>query len=477
MGIDKDIIVAVELGSTAIRAVAGRRELDGTMHVLAVAQESDAYAIHRGAVDNIDRTTQAIQNVTRKLSDRLDMQVTKAYVGLGGQSLHTALNPIVYPQTQKSIITDAVIQRIDDMNRAQQYPNMEILQAVPQEYSIDNRNGVTTPVGMEAEIIKATFVNVLANSRRRDSIEQCVERAGLRLAEEDLLIAPLCLAQKLLTDSERRAGCALVDIGAETTTVSVYTKDTLRHMVVIPLGGNNATADIVLSGAETDEAENLKRKYGTAYCPDPKEGEESGDVMLKLSYDRSISKLTLMGIVEARYQEIIANVWEHIRPYCNNQFSSIIFTGGGSRMAELSTAFSKYTNTPKLVRVHKGVPSGITFASDCGAVDKDSLGTLLSLLLCGKESCVMEKSQTTSGELFPDEELDETPAGSGTEESVQQTEAADAPVQQEQDGKQTVVTEQKPRKKHGSLADKFRRAFGAFKGMLEEESDEERGNE
>lgn len=470
MGTEKDIIVAVELGSSAIRAVAGRRELDGTMHVLAVAQETDACAIRRGVVDNIDRTAQALQNVLRKLSEHLDMQVTQVYVGLGGQSLRTAVNPVVYPLAQKAIVTDSVIQRIDDMNRAQQYPNMEILEAVPQEYSTDSRSGITTPVGMEAEILRAKFVNVLSNVRLMDRIRQSFERAGIRIAEDELLISPLCLSRHLLTESERRAGCALVDIGAETTTVAIYTRDTLRHLVVIPLGGNNATADIVLSGADADEAEELKRSYGTAYCPDPKEGGDFSDAMLSLSYERSISKSSLMGIVEARYQEIIANVWEHIRPYCTNQLSSIVFTGGGSHISDLTSAFTRFTNTPKLVRVHKGIPAGVSFASDCGVVNKDTLGTLLSLLLSGKEACVTEKTKIETNTLFPDEETDQTDdADSKADDSLSHTHTIDdessATDSSSDEGQEGSA------KKKKSIADRVRRAFGVFKGMLEEEEE------
>ena len=110
---------------------------------------------------------------------------------------------------------------------------MEILEAGPQEYSTDSRSGITTPVGMEAEILRAKFVNVLSNVRLMDRIRQSFERAGIRIAEDELLISPLCLSRHLLTESERRAGCALVDIGAETTTVAVYMRDTLRHLVVL----------------------------------------------------------------------------------------------------------------------------------------------------------------------------------------------------------------------------------------------------
>lgn len=468
MGTEKDIIVAVELGSAAIRAIAGRRELDGNMHVLAVARKSDEYAIRRGVVDNINRTAQTLQDVTRQLGESLDMQVARVYVGLGGQSLHTVLNPIDYPMDQKTIITDEIIQRIDDMNRAQQYPNMDILQAEPQEYRIDSRGGVTTPVGMEAKNIKATFLNVLADVRLRANIESSVEGAGLRLAEDDILISPLALGRHLLSDQERKSGCALVDIGAATTTVIVYSRNTLRHLVVIPLGGDNATADIVRFGAQAEDAESLKRKYGTAYCQEPREGEASDDEMLNLSYDRSVSKRQLKEIVEGRYQEIIANVWEHVRPYCDNQFSSIIFTGAGSRIPDLADAFVKYTKTSKLVRVHRGLPAGIVLDAGCGSSDKDCLDTLYSLLLSGRETCVTSKPQSVSqNELFPEEEEQNVPENA--DEGRQDEAGKQAPT----DEPEKPAEPMEKKKKRGGLGSKLRRALNVFKGMLEEESDGE----
>lgn len=463
MGTEKDIIVAVELGSSAIRAIAGRRELDGNVHVLAMTRKSDEYAIRRGVVDNINRTAQTLQEVTRQLGERLDAQVAKVYVGLGGQSLHTVLNSIDYPMDQKSLITDETIQRIADMNRAQVYPDMDILQAEPQEYRLDTRGGVTTPVGMEARDIRATFLNVLARTRLRNNVESSIEAAGLRLAEEDMLIAPLMQAHWLLTEQERKSGCALVDIGAATTTVSVYSRNTLRHLVVIPLGSANVTADIVRFGAQPDDAESLKLKFGTAYCQEPRDGEAGDNEMLNLSYDRSVSKRQLKEIVEARYQEIIANVWEHVRPYCDNQFACIVFTGGGSRVSDLVDAFVQYTKTSKLVRVHKGLPAGIMLDPGCGIDDRECLDTLYSLLLSGKESCMVAKPESDPIlELFPEEEEVEQTTEEGSEVTGE-TETTDS------EESHTDTPEPAPTpKKHTSIGSRLRKALDVFRGMLEE---------
>ena len=255
-----------------------------------------------------------------------------------------------------------------------------------------------------------------------------------------------------------------MDIGAATTTIIVYSRNTLRHLVVIPLGSDNATADIVRFGAQSEDAESLKLKFGTAYCQEPREGEGGDDEMLNLSYDRSVSKRQLKEIVEARYQEIIANVWEHVNPYCDNQFAGIVFTGAGSRIADLAEGFTKYTKTSKLVRVHRGLPAGIVLDPGCGASDKDSFDTLYSLLLSGKEVCVSEKPKDTGENvLFPDDEDGQEPLQQGAEQPHEAE-----PVAKPAEPVEPVEPE-KPKQKRASLGSKLRRAFGVFKGMLEEE--------
>ena len=356
MGAEKDIIVAVELGSTAIRAIAGKREPDGTMRILAIAQEETTDSIRKGLVDNIDKTTRAISHVVKKINEELGIFVTRVFVGLSGQSLRTMENKVPYQFAEKTIITNDVIDQLKEINNDVVYPQAKIHDVIPQEYRIGNRN-VQDPVGMQCEHIEARFINVVARTGVSDNIERCIKNAGLEMA--DLFISPICLADCLLSANEKRSGCALVDMGADTTTISVYYSNILRHLVVIPLGGNNVTTDITTKSIEQGEAEQLKLKYGTAWHENE---EEPNKNKIQISFDRTITEDELSNIIEARYEEIIVNIWAHIEPYKDKLLSGILLTGGASKAKNLTKAIKECTHFDKQIRLAKGLPLNITLA-------------------------------------------------------------------------------------------------------------------
>ena len=296
MGAEKDIIIAVELASTAIRAIAGKREPDGSMQVLAFAQEESPNTIRKGVIDNIDKTTQALSRVVARLGEKLNVRVNSIYVGLGGQSLRSVHNRVLLQFDGLELLSHKTIDKMRDTNSGVVYPNAEIKEVVPQEFTIGSRS-VIDPVGMQAEAIEANFVNIIARTTLEENIRKCVTAAGLEVQE--VLISTLCLANALLTPNEKRSGCALVDMGADTTTVSVYVNNILRHLCVIPLGGSNVTSDITSLKVEAEEAEELKKKYGTAYRSD---SEDKTGQKISLSFGRTEDEEKLQEIVEARYE-------------------------------------------------------------------------------------------------------------------------------------------------------------------------------
>ena len=387
MGAEKDIIIAVELASTAIRAIAGKREPDGSMQVLAFAQEDSPNTIRKGIIDNIDKTTQALSRVIAKLSDKLGVKVNSIYVGLGGQSLRSVHNRVLLQFDGLELLSHKTIDKMRDTNSGVVYPNAEIKEVVPQEFTIGSRS-IVDPVGMQAEMLEANFVNIVARPTLEENIRKCVNGAGLEVQE--LLIAPLCEANALLSPNEKRSGCALVDMGADTTTVSVYSNNILRHLCVIPLGGSNVTSDITSLKVEAEEAEELKKKYGTAYRSDndDKTGEK-----VNLSFDRTEEVERLQEIVEARYEEIIANVYHHIEAYKDKLLSGIIVTGGAARIPDLLQAFARQTGGNIGVKIVKGHPENVTVSFGIQITDHDRLNTLYSLLLAGKENCVGEAAK------------------------------------------------------------------------------------
>lgn len=414
MGAEKDIIIAVELASTAIRAIAGKREPDGSMQVLAFAQEESPNTIRKGIIDNIDKTTQALTRVVAKLNEKLGVKVNSVYVGLGGQSLRSVHNRVLLQFDGLELLSHKTIDKMCDTNSGVVYPNAEIKEVVPQEFTIGSRS-VVDPVGMQAEMIEANFINIIARNTLEENIRKCINAAGLEVQE--ILISPLCQANTLLTPNEKRSGCALVDMGADTTTVSVYVNNILRHLCVIPLGGSNVTSDITSLKVEAEEAEELKKKYGTAFRPD---NEDKTGQKISLSFDRTEDEEKLQEIVEARYEEIVANVWHHISPYKDKMLSGIVLTGGAARIPDLPQAFARQTGGELNLRIAKGLPENVTISFGVQVGEPDRLYTLYALLLEGKENCVGEESKAPAQDTFdfePKEEEPEVKAEQETEES------------------------------------------------------------
>lgn len=394
MGAEKDIIIAVELASTAIRAIAGKREPDGSMQVLAFAQEESSNTIRKGIIDNIDKTTQALSHVIGKLNDKLGVKVNSIYVGLSGQSLRSVHNRVLLQFDGLELLSHKTIDKMRDTNSGVVYPNAEIKEVVPQEFTIGSRS-VVDPVGMQAEMLEANFINIVARPTLEENIRKCVAGAGLEVQE--VFISPLCEANALLTANEKRSGCALVDMGADTTTVSVYSNNILRHLCVIPLGGSNVTSDITSLKVEAEEAEELKKKYGTAYRSD---SEDRTGEKINLSFNRTEDEEKLQEIVEARYEEIIANVCHHISAYKDKMLSGIIVTGGAARIPDLKDAFARQTGGDLNIRIVKGLPENLNVSFGVQTGDPDRLNTLYGLLLAGKENCVGEASEDPVQKTF-----------------------------------------------------------------------------
>lgn len=455
MGAEKDIIVAVELGSTAIRGIAGKREPDGTMRILAISQKETNDSIRKGLVDNIDKTTQAISHVVKKINDDLGVFTKRIFVGLSGQSLRTLENKVPYQFAEKTLIDNKLIDQLKEINNGVIYPQAKIHDVIPQEYRIGNRL-IQDPVGMQSEQIEARFINVVARNGISENIERCVKNAGLEVA--DMFISPICLADCLLTPNEKRSGCALVDIGADTTTISVYYSNILRHLVVIPLGGSNVTTDISTKSIELGEAEQLKRKYGTAWHESE---EEPNKNKIQISFDRTITEGELYNIIEARYEEIIVNIWAHIEPYKDKLLSGIFLTGGASKAKNLAKAITEYTQTDKQIKLVKGLPANINLASNVHIPEDSNLSTLMALLLKGDQNCVGEVPEISA----TTEQGIEEPAEIITQEEPVAIEGSDKPKEEKPE------EEEKPKK--DGIKKKFRNVFSEIKKMLTDPEEEE----
>lgn len=375
-----DIIVALEFGTSSIRGIAGRKRQDGSVQILGLEKEDAIDNIQKGVIYNIDRTTSAIHNIVARLSDRLGVSITSAYVGLAGQSLHTEPNTNKRNMETTVKVTPELIDNMLDINRQTQYAGADILDVVVQEYMVGQKP-TTDPVGIQCDCIEASFLNVVAKSTLRENIEKCMRNANVAIA--DFIISPLALADALLTPAEKRSGCALVDFGAGTTTISFYKENILRKLVVLPLGGDTITGDIMnVLQVDQEEAERLKRKYGLAYSPTLVEQPKQ----IAISNDRVADENQLLGIIAARQEEIVLNVGNQLKDFVPNMLSGIIFTGGAAQMGDMATAITQLTKITRVKSARSLIVSA-EVADGVSAPQGTSFDTLIALLMKGEVSC------------------------------------------------------------------------------------------
>ena len=380
-----DFIVAIELGSSKISGIAGKKLPDGSIQILATASENASGCIRKGVIYNLDKTTLSLTSIIKKLESTLKASIGKVYIGMGGQSLRTTRNTEVRHLDEETKISQELIDTLKDSNRNVPIVGYQILGVAPQEYKVGN-DLIVEPVGVQTDHIEARFLNIIARKNVKENVTKCCDLVPIEIAEDtEDLIAPLALAEAVLTTSEKRSGCALIDFGADTTTVSVYKNNILRHLAVIPLGGNNITRDICSQQIEEEDAEAIKIRFAQAYN-EPKENEDENKAY-NLDGRCSINAILLEDIVEARVNEILDNVAHQIvlSGYENKLLAGAIITGGGINLKNMEEAFIKRTKIEKL-RVAKDtlIPlKGMEIKKD------GSNNTLIALLAAGKENCCL----------------------------------------------------------------------------------------
>lgn len=355
--------------------------MDGSISVLAMVKEDATSCIRKGVVYNIEKTAQCLVNIVKKLKTTLKTDILQVYVGIGGQSIRSVKNIISRDLPADTLVTKEMITSMMDANRSKEYPDQEMLDAVAQEYKVDSQSQVD-PVGIQCLHLEGCFLNILWRESFYRSINKCFEMAGIDIAE--FYLAPFVLADSVLTESERRTGCVLVDMGADTTTVSVYYRNILRHLAVIPLGSSNITRDIESLQMDEADAERMKLKYASAYT-------SNEDIDDKLYYpidsSRQVDSRTFIEIVEGRIEEIIANVWNQVpTEYMDKLLGGIIITGGGANMPNMERAVRNFTKMQK-VRTAKFVTININTTQPEIKAHDGTMNTLLGLLAKGNMNC------------------------------------------------------------------------------------------
>ncbi len=383
----EEFIIAIEIGSSKVTAIGGKRTLGNIVEVNTIVKAEATDFMRNGMIFNIRKAVDKLQLIIAQLQGLLKCNVTQVYIGHGGQGLHSVENIVAKNFGSTIPIQQDVIKDLMSENRNSAYGTLKILDVVPLEYNVGNHKQVD-PIGVLSDYINGHYLNIVARPIIRDTIAQCMSQVGTTVVEYKCI--PLVAGDELLTDDEKRSGCMLVDFGADTTTVSVYSKGLLRHVGVVPLGGDNITNDIMSLHIDWENSEKLKQNLGYM---DTEEltNEERNAVVYSMIDGTKITKGQVAEVIEARLEEILVNVKEQVvmSGYAVNSLKSgAVLMGGGSNIKNLPRLYKKMVGDCK-VDFAKMAHANVRFAPSVGSMRNELnsvLGTL-ALLVKGDKIC------------------------------------------------------------------------------------------
>ena len=331
---DEQPVVGLDIGTTKICAIVGRKNEYGKLEVLGMGKAVSDGVI-RGIVSNIDKTVVAIQKAIREAEEQSGVEINIVNVGIAGQHIRSSIHHggITRNSKGEEITMADVEQLTNDMYRIVTPPGCEIIHVMPQQYTVDYEEGIMDPVGMSGVKLEADFHIITAQTNAISNLNKCVQKAGLTI--DNLILEPLASSLSVLSEEEKKAGVCLVDIGGGTTDLAIFHDGIIRHTAVIPFGGNIITSDIKQGcSVLTEQAELLKVKFGKAIAEEASFNEIVSIRGLRDRPPREISVKNLAYIIEARMQEIFELVHSEIiaSGYEERLSAGIVVTGGGSQL-------------------------------------------------------------------------------------------------------------------------------------------------
>ncbi|HEU4716321.1 MAG TPA: cell division protein FtsA [Bacteroidia bacterium] len=406
---DNEIVVGLDIGTTKIAALVGRRTDHGKIEILGMGK-AESLGVARGVVLNIDETVKAIRQAVDEASNKSGVDIKVVNVGIAGQHIKSLQHRGM--KTRRSI-DDEISQKdidelIEDMYRLVMSPGEEIIHVIPQEYIVDNEVGIKNPIGMAGTRLEANFHIITGQVAAAKNIYKCVAKAGLEAA--DLTLEPLASADAVLSDEEKEAGVVLVDIGGGTTDIAIFHDGIIRHTAVIPFGGNIITEDIKegCSIIKT-QAELLKIKFGSALASENQENEIVSIPGLRGRPHKEISVKNLAHIIQARMEEIIDHVYYEIKNsgFEKKLIAGIVVTGGGAQLKHITQLMEYITGmdtrvgypNEHLASSSEEITSPM-YATGVGLVMRGLLATQKSKANEEKTNKVQNHSQKTKGGWF-----------------------------------------------------------------------------
>ncbi len=382
----KNISVGLDIGTTKIVALVGRKNEFNKVEVLGVGK-SKSLGVHRGVVNNITQTIQSIQQAVEDAKMNSGHHVTDVSVGIAGQHIRSIQHSdYITRENPEAVIDEDDIQKlIQQVYKLVMLPGEEIIHVLPQEYKVDGQGEVKEPIGMHGGRLEANFHVVVGQVSSIKNIGRCIKSSGLNMA--NITLEPLASSEAVLSFEEKEAGVALIDIGGGTTDLAIFKDGIIRHTAVIPFGGNVITEDIKEGCSIIEkQAELLKIKFGSAWPGENRDTEIVSIPGLQGRDPKEISLKTLSKIINARVVEIIEQVFLEIKNYGHNDqkkklIGGVVLTGGGSQLKHLKQLVEYITGMDSRV----GYPSEHLAGDTMDAVSSPLFATSVGLLMSALE--------------------------------------------------------------------------------------------
>ncbi|MEC7945370.1 MAG: cell division protein FtsA [Bacteroidota bacterium] len=333
-----EIVVGLDIGTTKIACLVGRKTEHGKIEILGVGK-APSLGVTRGVVSNIEKTVQSIRAAVEEAEAKSGIEINVVNVGIAGQHIKSLQHRgmITRDTIDEEISQKDVDELIDDMYKLVMMPGEEIIHVLPQEYIVDREPGIKDPIGMSGVQLEANFHIITGQIAAAKNIFKCVNKAGLEVAE--LILEPLASSSAVLSEEEKEAGVALIDIGGGTTDIAIFHDGIIRHTAVIPFGGNVITEDIKEGCTIMQrQAELLKTKFGAALPQATQDNEIVCIPGLRGRDPKEISVKNLANIISARMSEIIEHIYFEIKNsgFDKKLIGGIVVTGGGSQLKHIN---------------------------------------------------------------------------------------------------------------------------------------------
>jgi cell division protein FtsA len=361
-----NIAVGLDIGTTKIVAMIGKKNEYGKLEILGVGK-SKSLGVHRGVVNNITQTIQSIQQAVTDAENDSGYKINDVVVGIAGQHIRSIQHSdyISRPNSEEVIGDLDIDTLIGQVHKLAMLPGEEIIHVLPQEFKIDGQAEIKEPIGMYGGRLESSFHVVVGQAASIRNLGRCVKSAGLELS--GLTLEPLASADAVLSQEEKEAGVALIDIGGGTTDLAIFKDGIIRHTAVIPFGGNVITEDIKEGCSIIEkQAELLKTRFGSAWPGENKDNEIVSIPGLRGREPKEISLKNLSKIIHARVVEIIEQVYAEIKLYGHEDpkkklIAGIVLTGGGAQLQHIK----------QLVEYITGMDTRIGYPNEHLAGDSD----------------------------------------------------------------------------------------------------------